>query len=186
MKKSDIKPNTIYRVRGSERFGTTPWGFDKFVLTGDEIVGVAYDGPNSYRYDNSVKRYVEVYSIKWNRDAGQYVADADTKQIALKDIDGDYGEQGTLDDISAEQRDRLTRDNQRFLDETAQREVDKTRWAKIDTATFDLLNVREWDRPGRENKYGAAALGEGTVEVRLSLDAIEAIKALLATQAVAA
>ena len=186
MKKSDINPNTIYRVRGSERFGTTPQGFDKFVLTGDEIVGVAYDGPNSYRYDNSAKRYIEVYPIRWNSpsldETGEYVADADTKRIAFKDIDGDYGEQGTLDDITAEQRDRLVSDKQRYADEAAQREVNKTRWAEIDTATFDLLNVKEWDRPGET--YGAAATGVGTVEVRLPLDAIEKINALLATQAV--
>ncbi len=190
MKKSDIKPNTIYRVRGSERFGTTPHGFDKFVLTGDEIVGVVTDNPYGYGRDRSTKRYIEVYPIRWNRpnldEAGHYVVDADTKQIAFKDIDGDYGEQGTLEEITAEQRDRLARDNQRFLDEAAQREVNKTRWAEIDTATFDLLNVRDWDRPSGEKKYGAAALGNEAVEVRLPLYVVEKINALLATQAVTA
>ena len=166
MKKSDIKPNTIYRVRGSERYGTTPIGFDKFVLTGDEIVGVADD------------------SGYWGRDK--------TKQIAFKDIDGDYGEQGTLDDITAEQRDRLTQDIQRDLERDAQAEVNKTRWAALDTATLDLLNVGEYDRPGSWNEFsnsltsGMGNEGAGTVKVTLTLDAIETINALLATQAVAA
>ncbi len=190
MKKSDIKPNTIYRVRGSERYGTTPHGFDKFVLTGDEIVGVA-DDSGYWGRDKTTKRYVEVYPIKWNRDAGQYVADADTKQIAFKDIDGDYGEQGTLEAITAYNRGRLTRDKQRFVDEAAQREVNKTRWTEIDTATLDLLNVDDYDRAGAVSEYsdsglngGVANLGIDRVQIWLTLDDIEKINALLATQAV--
>jgi hypothetical protein len=195
MKKSDITPNTIYRVRGSERYGTTPIGFDKFVLTGDEIVGVA-DDSGYWGRDKTTKRYVEVYPINWDSPrydpTGQYVAATDTKQIAFKDIDGDYGEQGTLDDITAEQRDRLTQDIQRNLEFNAQVEVNKTRWAALDTATLDLLNVGEYDRPGSWNEFsnsltsGWGNEGAGTVKVTLTLDAIETINALLATQAVAA
>ncbi len=196
MKKSDIKPNTIYRVRGSERYGTTPHGFDKFVLTGDEIVGVADDSRYVGR-DRTTKRYVEVYPIWWDSpgldETGRYVADPDTKQIAFKDIDGDYGEQGTLEELTAEQRDRLTRDKQRFVDEAAQREVNKTRWAALDTAPFDLLNVDDYDRPGAVSEYsdtgltsGVANLGIDRVQVWLTLDDIEKINALLVGQAVTA
>ena len=193
MKKSDVQPNTIYRVRGSERYGSTPIGFDKFVLTGDEIIGVTSD---HYNRDKTTKRYIEVYPIRWDSpsldETGQYVADADTKQIAFKDIDGDDGEQGTLDDITAEQRDRLTRDIQRDLERDAQAEVNKTRWAALDTATLDLVNVGEYDRPGSWNEFsnsltsGKGNEGAGIIEVRLTLDAIETINALLATQAVSA
>ncbi len=194
MKKSDIKPNTIYRVRCSERYGTTPVGFDKFVLTGDEIVGVADDSRYVGR-DRTTKRYVKVYPIWWDSpgldETGQYVADPDTKQIAFKDIDGDYGEQGTLEAITAYNRGRLTRDKQRFVDEAAQREVNKTRWTEIDTATLDLLNVDDYDRAGAVSEYsdsglngGVANLGIDRVQIWLTLDDIEKINALLATQAV--
>ena len=196
MKKSDVQPNTIYRVRGSERYGSTPIGFDKFVLTGDEIIGVA-DDSGYWGRDKTTKRYIEVYPIRWDSpsldETGQYVADADTKQIAFKDIDGDDGEQGTLDDITAEQRDRLTRDIQRDLERDAQAEVNKTRWAALDTATLDLVNVGDYDRPGAVSEYSDTGLtsgkgneGAGIIEVRLTLDAIETINALLATQAVSA
>ena len=194
MKKSDVQPNTIYRVRGSERYGSTPIGFDKFVLTGDEIIGVTSD---HYNRDKTTKRYVEVYPIEWDSSrwdhTGRYVAATDTKQIAFKDIDGDYGEQGTLDDLTAENRDRLTRDIQRDLERDAQAEVNKTRWAALDTATLDLVNVGDYDRPGAVSEYSDTGLtsgkgneGAGIIEVRLTLDAIETINALLATQAVSA
>jgi len=184
MKKSDVQPNTIYRVRAS-RHGTRPHGFNTFVLTGDEIIGVA--GGRTYsRYDTSTKRYIEVYPIRWNRDAGQYVADADTRQIAFKDIDGDYGDQGAMGDITAKELERREQDNQRYRDEKAQAEVNKTRWAALDTATLDLLNVGDYDRPGSVSEYsdtgltgGMANEGIGSVQVRLTLDAIEAIDALI-------
>ena len=90
MKKSDVQPNTIYRVRAT-RHGTTPIGFDKFVLTGDEIIGVTSD---HYNRDKTTTRYVEVYPIEWDSSrwdhTGRYVAATDTKQIAFKDIDGDW------------------------------------------------------------------------------------------------
>jgi len=188
MKKSDVQPNTIYRVR-TNRHGTTPIGFGKFVLTGDEIIGVTSD---HYNRDQSTKRYVEVYRIEWHRDAGQYVAATDTKQIAFKDIDGDYGDQGAMGDITAEELERREHDNQRYRDEKAQAEVNKTRWAALDTATLDLLNVSEYDRPGSWNEFsnsltsGIANDGRGTIKVTLTLDAIETINALLAIQEVSA
>jgi len=182
MKKSDVQPNTIYRVRAT-RHGTTPIGFDKFVLTGDEIVAVTSD---NYHRDQSTKRYVEVHSVWWHWGDDKFVADTDTKQIAFKDIDGDWNDLGTLDDITAEQRDRLTEDKQRQVKRHAQREVNKTRWAALDTATLDLINVGEYDRPGAVSEYsdtgltgGIANDGAGTIKVTLTLDAIEAIDALI-------
>ena len=178
MKKSEITPNTIYRIRTGQ-YGGTPIGFDKFVLTGNEIAGVAYDGPDRYRY-GSAKRYIEVYPIEWNRLAGQYVANAGTKQIAFKDIDGDYPEQGAMGDITAEELNRRAKQNQHEQERDARAEVNKTRWAALDTATLDLLNVGEYHRTVLYHS------GAGSIQVTLTLDAIETINALLATQVVAA
>lgn len=190
MKKSEITPNTIYRTRESHH-GTKPAGFDKFVLTGDEITAVATD-QYGYSRDRTTKRYIKVYRILWDYSAHQFVVDADTRQIAFKDIDGDYGEQGSLDEITEEELNRRAMSNEATRKAIAQENINKVRWAALDTATLDLLNVGEYDRPGAWNEYsnsltsGNANGGRGSIKVTLTLDAIETINALLATQAVSA
>ena len=189
MKKSDMRPNTVYRVRDNV------YHWSEFLLTGDEIVGVF--GDSTHDYDRSAKRYIEVYPVRWDAPEldmnGKYVAADETCQIAFRAID-DMDEWGSLEELTIERRVRLVEQEQRHNEAVAERAINKARWAAIDTATLDLLGIDCYDRPGAVRTFanegsltrGAANTGEPSVKVRLSLDDIEKIDALLASQAVSA
>ena len=183
MKAKDLKPNTVYHVERSSRHGFTPSGFDKWLLTGDEIVPVV--DPRSYR-DQTTKRYVEVFAVQWNYETDQYETkltarnEAGTTLIALKDI-ANWSNEYTLDEITADKLESQKHDLYVAYQREAEREVNKVRLAAIDTDTFDLLNVDRCDRPnyleGRD--YGASDEGQNGVKVELTLEQIEEVNALV-------
>jgi hypothetical protein len=180
MRAKDLKPNTVYRVQSSRRHGFTPSGFDKWLLTGDEIVPVGDD--RGYR-DQTIKRYVEVFAVKWNYETNQYETvlsarnEAGTRLIALKDI-ADYGEY-TLDEITADELESQKHNLYVHHEREAEREANKVRWAAIDTDTYDLLNVYHSDRPGGESFTSAAETGQNGVKVELTLEQVEEVNALV-------
>ena len=182
MKAKDLKPNTVYQIQPGQ-YGSTPMGFEKFVLTGDEIVPVVDD--RTYR-DQTTKRFIEVFAVKWNYETNQYETvlsacnEAGTRSIALMGIAGWSGAH-TLDEITADKLESQKHDLYVDEDRKAQREANKVRWAVIDTATFDLLNVNERDRPNYldSRDYGAADEGQNGVKVNLTLAQIEEVNALV-------
>jgi len=179
MKAKDLKPNTVYRVERSSR-GFSPSGFDRWLLTGDEIVPVVDD--RGYR-DQTIKRYVEVFVVKWNYETDQYETvlsasnEAGTRLIALKDI-GCYGEY-TLDEITEAELEGRKHDLYVAEEREAEREANKVRWAAIDTDTYDLLNVYHSDRPGGNSYTSAAERGQNGVKVELTLAQVEEVNALV-------
>ena len=180
MKAKDLKPNTVYQIQPGQ-YGSTPMGFEKFVLTGDEIVPVVDD--RTYR-DQTTKRFIEVFAVKWNYETDQYETvlsacnEAGTRLIALKDI-SNWSAEYTLDEITEAELE--SRKHSLYVDEEreAEREVNKVRWAAIDTDTFDLLNVYQSDRPGGKSYSSAAEKGQNGVKVELTLAQIEEINALV-------
>ena len=181
MKAKDLKPNTVYHVERSSRHGFSPSGFDKWLLTGDEIVPVV--DPRSYR-DQKTKRYVEVFAVKWNYETDQYETkltarnEAGTTLIALKDI-ANWSNEYTLDEITADKLESRKHDLYVHEERMAERKVNKVRWAAIDTDTYDLLNVYHSDRPGGNSYTSAAETGQNGIKVELTLEQVEEVNALV-------
>ncbi len=181
MKAKDLKPNTVYHVERSRRHGFSPSGFDKWLLTGDEIVPVGDD--RSYR-DQTIKRCVEVFAVKWNYETNQYETvltarnEAGTTLIATKDI-ANWSNEYTLDEITEAELDRQKHDLYVAEERKAEREANKVRWAAIDTDTYDLLNVYHSDRPGGESYTSVAETGQNGVKVELTLAQVEEVNALV-------
>jgi hypothetical protein len=180
MKAKDLKPNTVYHVERSSRHGFSPSGFDKWLLTGDEIVPVV--DPRSYR-DQKTKRYVEVFAVQWNYETDQYETrlsarnEAGTTLIALKDI-ANWSNEYTLDEITADKLESQKHDLYVAEQREAEREANKVRWAAIDPDTFGWLHIADSDLPGG-SKYGAANTGQNGTQVTLTLAQIEEINALV-------